>query len=163
MAVKKEFSSFQELLQTTNLPVLVDFYATWCGPCQMMAPILEQTGMYFKNRLQIVKIDTDKYPNLATKYGIQALPTLVVFKNGQPIDRIEGVVQVNQLVQHLQTAFTNFFAGRTKYPNFKTTLTAAFTNRTFCIYMITMILAWMVISIISVIPTFLVIVCLFGG
>jgi thioredoxin-like negative regulator of GroEL len=59
--------------------------------------------MYFKNRLQIVKIDTDKYPNLATKYGIQALPTLVVFKNGQPIDRIEGVVQVNQLVQHLQT------------------------------------------------------------
>ena len=103
MAVKKEFSSFQELLQTTNLPVLVDFYATWCGPCQMMAPILEQTGMYSKNRLQIVKIDTDKYPNLATKYGIQALPTLVVFKNGQPIDRIEGVVQVNQLVQHLQT------------------------------------------------------------
>lgn len=59
--------------------------------------------MYFKNRLQIVKIDTDKYPNLATKYGIQALPTLVVFKNGQPIDRIEGVMQVNQLVQHLQT------------------------------------------------------------
>ncbi|AKE66356.1 thioredoxin M [Microcystis aeruginosa NIES-3806] len=103
MAVKKEFSSFEELLQTTNLPVLVDFYATWCGPCQMMAPILEQTGMYFKNRLQIVKIDTDKYPNLASKYGIQALPTLVVFKNGQPIDRIEGVLQVNQLVQHLQT------------------------------------------------------------
>jgi thioredoxin-like negative regulator of GroEL len=59
--------------------------------------------MYFKNRLQIVKIDTDKYPNLASKYGIQALPTLVVFKNGQPIDRIEGVMQVNQLVQHLQT------------------------------------------------------------
>jgi thioredoxin len=103
MAVKKEFSSFQELLETTNIPVLVDFYATWCGPCQMMAPILEQTGMYFKNRLQIVKIDTDKYPNLASKYGIQALPTLVVFKNGQPIDRIEGVMQVNQLVQHLQT------------------------------------------------------------
>jgi thioredoxin len=103
MAVKKQFSSFQELLETTNIPVLVDFYATWCGPCQMMAPILEQTGMYFKNRLQIVKIDTDKYPNLASKYGIQALPTLVVFKNGQPIDRIEGVMQVNQLVQHLQT------------------------------------------------------------
>jgi thioredoxin len=103
MAVKKEFSSFQDLLETTSLPVLVDFYATWCGPCQMMAPILEQTGMYFKNRLQIVKIDTDKYPNLASKYGIQALPSLVLFKNGQAVDRIEGVMQVNQLIQHLQT------------------------------------------------------------
>ena len=103
MAVKKEFYSFQELLQTTNLPVLVDFYATWCGPCNMIAPILEQTGMYFKNRLQIVKIDTDTYPNLASKYGIQALPTIVVFKNGQSNELIYGVIHFNQLVQHLQS------------------------------------------------------------
>jgi thioredoxin len=103
MAVKKEFTSFQDLLATTSIPVLVDFYATWCGPCQMMAPILEQAGLYLKNRLQVVKIDTDKYPNIATQYQIQALPTLVLFKNGQPIDRIEGVVQADRLIQHLQT------------------------------------------------------------
>jgi thioredoxin len=103
MAVKKEFSSFQDLLNSTPVPVLVDFYATWCGPCQMMAPILEQTGLYLKDRLQVVKIDTDKYPNLASQYQIQALPTLVLFKNGEAIDRIEGVVQADRLIQHLQT------------------------------------------------------------
>jgi thioredoxin len=102
MAVKKEFGSFQDLLVNTRIPVLVDFYATWCGPCQMMAPILEQTGLYLKDRVQIVKIDTDKYPNIANQYQIHALPTLVLFKNGQPVDRIEGVLQTDQLIQHLQ-------------------------------------------------------------
>lgn len=102
MAVKKQFSSFQELLASSNVPVLVDFYATWCGPCQMMAPILEQVGNQLRNRVQVVKIDTDKYPVLASQYGIQALPTLVLFKNGQPVEQIEGVVQVPQLIQRLQ-------------------------------------------------------------
>ena len=103
MAVKKQFSSFQDLLEGSDIPVLVDFYATWCGPCQMMAPILEQVGASLRDRLQIVKIDTDKYPNLASKYQIEALPTLVLFKNGQPAERIEGVLQAQQLIQHLDT------------------------------------------------------------
>jgi thioredoxin-like negative regulator of GroEL len=60
-------------------------------------------GIYLKDRLQIVKIDADKYPNLASQYGIQALPTLVLFKNSQPVNRIEGVVQAQELIQHLQT------------------------------------------------------------
>ena len=103
MAVKKQFSSFQDLLESSEIPVLVDFYATWCGPCQMMAPILEQVGANLRDRLQVVKIDTDKYPNLASKYEIEALPTLVLFKNGQPAERIEGVLQAQQLIQHLST------------------------------------------------------------
>ena len=103
MAVKKQFSSFQDLLESSEIPVLVDFYATWCGPCQMMAPILEQVGANLRDRLQVVKIDTDKYPNLASKYQIEALPTLVLFKNGQPAERIEGVLQAPQLIQHLST------------------------------------------------------------
>ena len=102
MAVKKRFSSFKELLEQADTPVLVDFYATWCGPCQMMAPILEQVGAHLKNRMQVVKIDSDRYPGLATKYQIQSLPTLVLFKNGQPVDRIEGVLQTNQLIGRLQ-------------------------------------------------------------
>ncbi|MGL5835878.1 MAG: thioredoxin [Waterburya sp.] len=103
MAVKKQFSSFQDLLDSSEIPVLVDFYATWCGPCQMMAPILEQVGANLRDRLQVVKIDTDKYPNLATKYNIDALPTLVLFKNGKPAERIEGVLQASQLIQHLSS------------------------------------------------------------
>lgn len=102
MTVKKKFSSFPELLQSSEVPVLVDFYATWCGPCQMMAPILEQVNQALSKRLQIVKIDTDKYPQLASNYQIQALPTLVLFKNGQPVDRIEGAMQAPDLIQRLQ-------------------------------------------------------------
>jgi thioredoxin len=103
MAVKKQFSSFQDLLDNSPVPVLVDFYATWCGPCQMMAPILEQVGANFRDRLQVVKIDTDRYPGLASQYHIEALPTLVLFKNGQPADRIEGVMQAPQLILHLNS------------------------------------------------------------
>ncbi len=102
MTVKKQFSNFDDLLNTCTLPVLVDFYATWCGPCQMMAPILEQVHQILGSRLQIVKIDTDKYPEIASRYDIAALPTLVLFRDGQPINRIEGVIQANQLIQHLE-------------------------------------------------------------
>jgi thioredoxin len=103
MAVKKQFSSFNELLFGSDVPVLVDFYATWCGPCQMMVPILEKVNAQLKGRLQVVKIDTDKYPQLASQYQVHALPTLVLFKNGQPVDRIEGVLPVEQIVQRLQS------------------------------------------------------------
>lgn len=102
MAVKKQFTSFQDLLSGSDLPVLVDFYATWCGPCQMMVPILDKVNNQLKGRLQVVKIDTDKYPQLASQYEIHALPTLVLFKNGQPLERIEGVVPAEQLIQRLQ-------------------------------------------------------------
>jgi thioredoxin len=102
MAVKKQFTSFQDLLSGSDLPVLVDFYATWCGPCQMMVPILDKVNNQLKGRLQVVKIDTDKYPQLASQYEIHALPTLVLFKNGQPVERIEGVVPAEQLIQRLQ-------------------------------------------------------------
>ncbi|MDP5017284.1 MAG: thioredoxin, partial [Dolichospermum sp.] len=81
---------------------LVDFYADWCGPCQMMVPILEKVNLELKDRLRIVKIDTEKYKELASQYGIEALPTLVLFKQGKPVDKIEGVMQAAQLVQHLQ-------------------------------------------------------------
>ena len=103
MSVKKQFSSFQDLLDNSQIPVLVDFYATWCGPCQMMAPILEEVGASLRDRLLVVKIDTDKYPNLASKYQVEALPTLVLFKNGQPAEKIEGVHQAQQLIGHLST------------------------------------------------------------
>ncbi len=102
MAVQKQFSNFQELIASTNLPVLVDFYATWCGPCQMMGPILEQVKTQMGPRVKVVKIDTEKYPSLASEYQIKALPTLILFQNGEPVLRINGVLQAPQLIQHLQ-------------------------------------------------------------
>ncbi|GAX38531.1 thioredoxin [Nodularia sp. NIES-3585] len=102
MATKKQFNSFEEMLSGSDVPVLVDFYADWCGPCQMMVPILEQVNAQLQNSLRIVKIDTEKYNALATQYQINALPTLVLFKQGQPVEKIEGVMQAEQLVQHLK-------------------------------------------------------------
>jgi len=102
MAVKKQFNSFQDLIAESEKPVLVDFYATWCGPCHMMAKILEQVNAQMGDRLQIVKIDTDKYNQLASQYKIEALPTLVLFQNGQPVDKTEGVLRAEQLMERLQ-------------------------------------------------------------
>ena len=102
MATKKQFGSFQELISGSELPLLVDFYAPWCGPCQLMAKILEQVNEQMKEKLRVVKINTENYPDLASRYEVYALPTLVLFKNGQPIDRIQGVVSAQQLIQHLR-------------------------------------------------------------
>jgi protein disulfide-isomerase len=102
MATKKQFGSFQELISGATKPVLVDFYAPWCGPCQMMAKILEDVNAQMQQRVQIVKINTENYPELASQYRIGALPTLVVFQQGKPIDRIEGVVPAQKLVERLR-------------------------------------------------------------
>ncbi|HIK05588.1 MAG TPA: thioredoxin [Trichormus sp. M33_DOE_039] len=102
MATNKQFNSFDEMLSTSDVPVLVDFYAEWCGPCQMMGPILEQVNAQLQGRLRIVKIDTEKYTELASQHEIYALPTLVLFKDGRAVDRVEGVLQAPQLVQRLQ-------------------------------------------------------------
>lgn len=102
MAAKQQFASFSDLLVGSQRPVLVDFYATWCGPCQMMAGILEQVNGQLRGQLKIVKIDTERYPQLAQQHQIQALPTLVLFKAAGPLDRIEGVLSVDQLVQRLR-------------------------------------------------------------
>ena len=101
MATKQQFNSFEELL-SGSVPVLVDFYANWCGPCQMMAPIVEQVNTQMQQRLRVVKIDTDKYPQLASQHQINALPTLVLFKQGKAVDRIEGVMPADALIQRLQ-------------------------------------------------------------
>jgi thioredoxin len=101
MSVQKEYTSFEDLIASAEKPLLVDFYATWCGPCRMLAPILDQVQALLRGKVQIVKIDTDRYPDLASHYEIHALPTLVLFKQGQPVERIEGVMPPEQLVERL--------------------------------------------------------------
>ena len=80
MATTQKFHTFDDVLTSTHVPVLVDFYATWCGPCQMMAGILSQVNDQLKGQIKIIKIDTDKYPQIASQHGVAALPTLVLIR-----------------------------------------------------------------------------------
>ena len=93
---------FAELINNTAEPVLVDFYATWCGPCKMMHPILENVKARVGNKARIVKIDVDEQQALAMKYQIQAVPTLMLFKGGKQVWRQSGVVQSNELVELIE-------------------------------------------------------------
>ncbi|EOA38614.1 hypothetical protein CARUB_v10010465mg [Capsella rubella] len=101
-AKKQTFNSFEDLLENSDKPLLVDFYATWCGPCQIMVPILNEVSETLKDKIAVVKIDTEKYPTLANKYQIEALPTFILFKDGKIWDRFEGALPANQLVQRIE-------------------------------------------------------------
>ena len=83
--------TFDSTLAGTDQPVLVDFWAEWCGPCKMMSPILDQLATEQAGRATIAKVDVDAFPDLQARFGIRAIPTLIVFKNGQPVNTITGV------------------------------------------------------------------------
>lgn len=107
MAVKKQFVSFAEMLQQAEKPVLVDFYATWCGPCQIMGKIIEEISIQMHDEIQIVKIDGDRYNYLAAQHDVHAYPTLILYKNGQMAFRAEGVIAAPQLMQQLRQILQN--------------------------------------------------------
>ena len=89
-------ASFNDLIKQ-KLPVLVDFKADWCQPCKMMAPILKQVKQHFKDQIKIIKIDIDQNPNVASKYGIRGVPTLILFKDGIEVWKQSGVLQASQI------------------------------------------------------------------
>lgn len=89
---------FNELINGDKL-VLADFFATWCGPCKTMAPILDEASKKMGNKVSIIKIDVDKNPHAASHYGIQGVPTLILFKKGKILWRQSGVVPLHQLTE----------------------------------------------------------------
>ncbi|MCA9003610.1 MAG: thioredoxin [Planctomycetes bacterium] len=96
-------ASFDELIQKHELPVLVDFWAPWCGPCKMVAPVLQELAGQWKGRITIIKINTDEKPDIAARFQITGIPTLILFKNGQPVHRISGALSLEQMKQQVQT------------------------------------------------------------
>jgi thioredoxin 2 len=88
---------FESFVQRTELPVLADFWAPWCGPCRSMAPHFERAAQALKDRVRLVKVNTEEAPALAQRYGIRAIPTLILFKNGAEAKRMSGAMDAGAL------------------------------------------------------------------
>ncbi|HEY9155701.1 MAG TPA: thioredoxin [Opitutaceae bacterium] len=91
-------------------PVIVDFWAAWCGPCRMMAPSLNEIATEREGRAVVAKVDVDANPELAAEYNIRAIPALYIFSNGKVVDTVVGVRAKSDLLQHLDTAIANHAA-----------------------------------------------------
>ncbi|NJK28695.1 MAG: thioredoxin [Acaryochloris sp. RU_4_1] len=94
-------ATFKEEVIDSDVPVLVDFWAPWCGPCRMVAPIVDEISEQYKGQIKVVKINTDENPNVASQYGIRSIPTLMVFKGGQRVDMVVGAVPKTTLATTL--------------------------------------------------------------
>ncbi|RMD98525.1 MAG: thioredoxin [Calditrichaeota bacterium] len=92
MEEKQQPVSFETLIQTSEVPVFVDFWAEWCAPCHMVAPSVKQLSQEFKGKLKVIKVNVDKQPHIASKYGIQGIPTLMLFHKGKILWRVSGAL-----------------------------------------------------------------------
>ena len=94
-------ATFEQEVLKAELPVLVDFWAPWCGPCHMVAPVIEEIAETYSGKLKVVKVNVDESPTVSSRYQIMSIPTLILFKNGQPIDSLIGALPRNQLERFL--------------------------------------------------------------
>jgi len=95
-------ATFEDQVLRSPLPVLIDFWAPWCGPCRMVAPTVEKLASEMNGRLRVVKVNTDDNPGLMNRFGIQGIPTMMIFKGGQQVDRWTGALPEGAIRQHLK-------------------------------------------------------------
>ena len=91
-------SNFDEVVANSDIPIIVDFWAPWCGPCKMMAPNFERAAQEFVLKARFAKVNTENEQNLGARFGIRSIPTIIVFKDGREVDRVSGALDVNSLV-----------------------------------------------------------------
>lgn len=104
MATELNQTTFDDFIKNADKPVLVDFWATWCGPCRMLAPVVEQLAANHADTLTVAKVNVDDCPDLASRYGIMSIPTLLLFKGGELIDKAVGYQPLEGLEAFVQKA-----------------------------------------------------------
>src|SRR5690606_8129696 len=100
--------NFEQEVLKSDKPVLIDFWAVWCGPCKMIAPIVEELAVEYEGKAKIGKLDVDENQNVSIKYGVRSIPTLLIFKDGKVVDTIIGAVPKAHIVQKLNAAIYIF-------------------------------------------------------
>ncbi len=102
MAVEFTDANFEDLVLKSDKPVIVDFWAVWCGPCRMVGPIVQEIGEDYADKALVGKLDVDHNPQMARKFGIRNIPTVLFFKNGEVVDKQVGAVPKQKLVEKLE-------------------------------------------------------------
>ncbi|WP_144753288.1 MULTISPECIES: thioredoxin [Bartonella] len=100
--VKVDKDNFESEVLTSSIPVVVDFWAEWCGPCKMIAPILDEISTEMQNQVKIAKVNIDENPELATQYGVRSIPTLLMFKNGNVSSNMVGATSKGRLSEWIK-------------------------------------------------------------
>jgi thioredoxin 1 len=102
MALQINDSDFEAEVLKCDLPVLVDYWAPWCGPCRAIAPVIDELAQEFDGKVKIVKMNVDENPTTPSKYGIRAIPTLILYRNGEMVEQVTGAVSKASLAQMLK-------------------------------------------------------------